>query len=59
VEDARGVDAKTASQQPVDRQGDRCALFDSACRLQLFALQFQLFDLTEDLLALRAEEHAL
>jgi hypothetical protein len=38
---------------------DRCDLFDSACCLQLFELQLQLFDLTEDLLALRAEEHAL
>jgi hypothetical protein len=35
------------------------AFFDGVGGLQLFELQLQLFDLTEDLLALRSEEHAL
>jgi len=43
---------------PIDGR-DRRDLFDSACCLQLFELQLQLFDLAEDLLAPGAEEHAL
>ena len=44
--------------RPIGRR-DRGSFFDGVGRLQLFELQLQLFDLTEDLLALGAEEHAL